>query len=139
MPLAPSVTEVVVGQLLYMNFEKSQEPITMYINSVGTNSPDGRPWSFDTEAFAIADTMLFVKSPIRTICIGQAYGTAAMLLALGNKGQRAALPNAAVMLNQPKSRMRGQATDVAVRAKEILHNRRTTNELLAKVHHSNFG
>jgi len=83
MPLVPSVTELVIAQLLYLNFQNSQM-ITLYINSQGTNSPDGRAFSFDTEAFAIADTMQFIRPPIRTICVGQAYGTAAMLLALGN-------------------------------------------------------
>eukprot|EP01031_Cornospumella_fuschlensis_P045010 gene45010-55062_t len=68
MPLVPSVTELVIAQLLYLNYQ-SPETITMYINSPGTNSPDGRAFSFDTEAFAIADTMMFIKPPIRTICV----------------------------------------------------------------------
>jgi ATP-dependent Clp protease protease subunit len=132
MPIVPSVTELVLAQLLYLNQDKPKELITMYINSMGTNSPDGRSWSFDTEAFAIADAMMFITPPIRTICVGQACGTAAMLLGLGNKGQRCALPNSSIMLNQPKSRMKGQVTDVALRAKEILNNRKITNEFLAK-------
>jgi ATP-dependent Clp protease protease subunit len=76
--------------------------------------------------------MQFIRPPIRTICVGQAFGTAAMLLSLGQKGNRMALPNASIMLNQPKSRSRGQATDVAIKAKEIINNRRTTNEFLVK-------
>ena len=131
MPLVPSVTELVIAQLLYLNYQNDQT-ITMYINSPGTNSPDGRAFSYDTEAFAIADTMQFVRPPIRTICVGQAFGTAAMLLSLGQKGNRFALPNASIMLNQPKSRARGQASDVAIKAREILVNRRITNEFLAK-------
>lgn len=131
-PLVPSVTELVIAQLLYLNFQSSDKPITMYINSPGTNSPDGRAMSFDTEAFAIADAMLFVRPPIRTICVGQAYGTAAMLLSLGQKGSRFSLPNASIMLNQPRSRARGQASDVAIKAKEILNNRRVTNQFLAQ-------
>lgn len=131
MPLVPSVTELVIAQLLYLNYQNSQT-ITMYINSPGTNSPDGRAFSYDTEAFAIADTMLFIKPPIRTICVGQAFGTAAMLLSLGQKGNRFSLPNASIMLNQPRSRARGQASDIAIRAREVLSNRRTTNEFLAK-------
>jgi ATP-dependent Clp protease, protease subunit len=151
MPLVPSVTELVIAQLLYLNYQ-SDQLITLYINSPGTNSPDGRAFSFDTEAFAIADTMLFIKPPIRTICVGQAYGTAAMLLSLGiliyciickfilrfiscpypmniynyiykgNKGNRMALPNASIMLNQPRSRARGQASDVVIKAKEVIHS-----------------
>jgi ATP-dependent Clp protease protease subunit len=131
MPLVPSVTELIIAQLLYLNYQ-NEKPITMYINSPGTNSPDGRAFSFDTEAFAIADTMMFVRPPVRTICVGQAFGTAAMLLSLGQKGNRFALPNASIMLNQPRSRARGQATDVAIKAKEIVNNRRTTNQLLAQ-------
>eukprot|EP01035_Chromulina_nebulosa_P021105 gene21105-27347_t len=131
MPLVPSVTELVIAQLLYLNYQNDQI-ITLYINSPGTNSPDGRAMSFDTEAFAIADTMMFIRPPIRTICVGQAYGTAAMLLSLGQKGNRFALPNASIMLNQPRSRARGQASDVAIKAKEILNNRRVTNELIAR-------
>ncbi|RYG67788.1 hypothetical protein EON64_06695 [archaeon] len=130
MPLVPSVTELVIAQLLYLNYQ-STETITMYINSPGTNSPDGRAFSFDTEAFAIADTMMFVKPPIRTICVGQAFGTAAMLLSLGQKGNRFALPNASIMLNQPRSRARGQASEVAIKAREVLSNRRVANEILA--------
>eukprot|EP01039_Chlorochromonas_danica_P000869 gene869-948_t len=131
MPIVPSVTELIIAQLLYLNYQ-NDEMITMYINSPGTNSPDGRAFSFDTEAFAIADTMLFIRPPIRTICVGQAHGTAAMLLSLGQKGNRLALPNASIMLNQPRSRARGQATDVAIKAREIGNNRRTTNEFLAR-------
>jgi ATP-dependent Clp protease protease subunit len=132
MPLVPSVTELVIAQLLYLNYQ-NEEIITMYINSPGTNSPDGRAFSFDTEAFAIADTMQFIRPPIRTIAVGQAFGTAAMLLSLGQKGNRFALPNASIMLNQPRSRARGQASDVAIKAREILNNRKVTNEFLAKV------
>jgi len=131
MPLVPSVTELVIAQMLYLNYQNDQI-ITMYINSPGTNSPDGKAFSFDTEAFAIADTMQFIRPPIRTICVGQAFGTAAMILSLGQKGNRFALPNASIMLNQPRSRARGQASDVAIKAKEILNNRKVTNEFLAK-------
>ena len=132
MPLVPSVTELIIAQLLYLNYQNEQI-ITMYINSPGTNSPDGRAFSFDTEAFAIADTMQFIRPPIRTIAVGQAFGTAAMLLSLGQKGNRFALPNASIMLNQPRSRARGQASDVAIKAREIINNRKVTNEFLAKV------
>lgn len=131
MPLVPSVTELVIAQLLYLNYQNEQT-ITMYINSPGTNSPDGRAFSFDTEAFAIADTMQFIRPPIRTICVGQAFGTAAMLLSLGQKGNRFALPNSSIMLNQPRSRSQGQATDIAIKAAEIVNNRRTTNTFFTK-------
>jgi len=132
MPLVPSVTELIIAQLLYLNYQNDQM-ITMYLNSPGTNAPNGQAYSYDTEAFAIADTMQFIRPPIRTICVGQAFGTAAMLLSLGQKGNRFALPNASILLNQPRSRARGQASDVAIKAREILVNRKITNEFLAKV------
>jgi ATP-dependent Clp protease, protease subunit len=132
MPLVPSVSELVIAQLLYLNYQ-SDDIITLYINSVGTNAPDGKSYSFDTEAFAIADTMQFIRAPLRTICVGQAHGTAAMLLALGQKGNRFGLPNSSIMLSQPKSRVGGQASDVAIKAKEMMNNRKITNEWLAMV------
>ena len=132
MPLVPSVTELVIAQLLYLNYQNDQT-ITIYINSPGTNSPDGKAFSFDTEAFAIADTMQFIRPPIRTICVGQAFGTAAMILSLGQKGNRFSLPNSSIMLNQPRSRARGQASDIAIKANEIINNRKVTNSFLAKV------
>ncbi len=131
-PIVPSVTELIIAQLLYLNYQNDQI-ITMYINSPGTNSPDGRSLSFDAEAFAIADTMQFIKAPIRTICVGKAFGTAAMLLSLGKKGFRFSLPSSSIMLNQPRSLTRGQASDIAIKAKEIINNRKTTNKLLAMV------
>lgn len=131
MPLVPSVTELIIAQLLYLNYQ-NDKMITMYLNSPGTNAPGGGAYSYDTEAFAIADTMQFIRPPIRTICVGQAFGTAAMLLSLGQKGNRFSLPNASILLNQPKSRARGQASDVVIKARETITNRKVTNEFLAK-------
>lgn len=130
MPIVPSVTELVIAQLLYLNHRNPDQMITLYINSIGTNAPDGKA-HYDTEAFAIADTMLFIRPPIRTICVGQAHGTAAMLLALGSKGQRLALPNASILLNQPRTAAQGLSKEVVIRAKEVAANRATTIELLA--------
>jgi len=104
----------------------------MYINSPGTSSADVRSVGFETEAFAIADCMKYVSPPIHTICVGQAFGAAAMLLAQGSKGKRVALPSASIMLHQPRSATRGQATDIAIRAREVLANRRSMCELVAK-------
>lgn len=132
MSIMPSVTELVIAQLLHLNNE-GDAPITMYINSPGTNAPDGKAYSYDTEAFAIADTMQFIVPPIHTICIGQAHGTAAMLLSLGARGHRAVLPNASILLHQPRSRARGSTIDVAIKAKEINISRQITNEFLSQV------
>lgn len=130
-PLVTAVSELVVAQLLYLNF-RDNEMITLYINSPGS-SVQREYTTRDTDAFAIADTMMFIKAPIRTVCVGKAYGTAAMLLSLGQKGCRYCLPNASIMLNQPRSYTQGQATDIAIQAKEVLKNREYTVELLSKV------
>lgn len=131
MPLVPAVTELVIAELLYLNYESTTDPITMYINSSGTTTADGRSVGFETEAFAIADVMRYVRPPVHTVAIGQAFGAAAMLLAQGKRGQRFALPNATILLNQPRSMARGQASDIAIKAREVQHNRKTTCELLA--------
>jgi len=132
MPLVPQVTELVIAELLYLNYESSTKPITMYINSPGTMNSQGQSVGFETEAFAIADVMKYVKPDVATICVGQAYGAAAMLLSMGTKGKRFALPNASIMLHQPRTQARGQATDIAIKAREVLTNRKVTCELLAK-------
>lgn len=97
----------------------------------GTSSPDGQNVGFETEAFAIADTMSYVKPPVHTICVGQAFGMAAMLLASGEKGHRSALPNATIMLHQPRGSARGQAADIAIKAREVLHNRKQAFQIMA--------
>ena len=131
MPLVPAVTELVIAELLYLNYESTTDPITMYINSSGTTTANGQPVGFETEAFAIADVMKYVRPPVHTVALGQAFGAAAMLLSQGKRGQRYALPNATILLNQPKSQARGQASDIAIKAREVAHNRRTTCELIA--------
>jgi|Transcript_6209 ATP-dependent Clp protease protease subunit len=131
MPLVPAVTELVIAELLYLNYESTSDPITMYINSSGTTTAGGQAVGFETEAFAIADVMKYVRPPVHTVALGQAFGAAAMLLSQGKRGHRFALPNATILLNQPKSQARGQASDIAIKAREVQHNRRTTCELIA--------
>lgn len=132
MPLVPSVTELILAQLLYLNYESSDKPIYMYINSSGTSLPDGRAVGFETEAFAIADCMRYIKPEVHTIALGQAFGTAAMLLGMGSKGNRFALPNACILLNQPRTQAQGQASDIAIKAREVVHNRKITCQLIAE-------
>lgn len=131
MPLVPAVTELIIAELLYLNYESTSDPITMYINSSGTTTANGQPVGFETEAFAIADVMKYVRPPVHTVALGQAFGAAAMLLSQGKRGQRYALPNATILLNQPKSQARGQASDIAIKAKEVQNNRRKICELIA--------
>jgi ATP-dependent Clp protease protease subunit len=76
--------------------------------------------------------MKYIKPPVRTVCVGQAYGAAALLLAMGQKGQRYCLPNASIMLHQPKSAARGQASDIAIKAREVMANRKVQCELMAR-------
>jgi ATP-dependent Clp protease protease subunit len=132
MPLVPAVTELIVAELLYLQSEDPEKPIKIYINSTGTSGYSGEPIGFETEAFAIYDTMKYIKPPIHTICIGMAVGMAAMLLSAGTKGYRASLPNASIVLHQPKSYAQGQATDIQIRAKEVLANKATMVDILSR-------
>jgi ATP-dependent Clp protease, protease subunit len=132
MPLVPAVTELIVAELLYLQYEDPEKPIKIYINSTGTSGYNGDPVGFETEAFAICDTMRYIKPPIHTICLGSAMGMAAMLLSAGTKGCRASLPHATIILHQPKSYAQGQATDIQIRAKEVLANKATMVDILSR-------
>ena len=129
-PLVPEVTKLIIAELLYLQSEDPQKPIKIYINSVGTSFGD-QPIAFETEAFAIFDTMKYIQPPIHTICIGQAMGMAAMLLSAGTKGCRAALPHASIVLRQPVSGTRGQATDIQIMAKEVFVNKEAMINIFA--------
>nr|WP_289623914.1 ATP-dependent Clp protease proteolytic subunit [Desertifilum tharense] len=126
------VTELIIAQLLYLEFDNPEKPISFYINSTGTSWYGGEAIGFETEAFAICDTLSYIKPPVHTICIGQAMGTAAMILSAGTKGCRASLPHATIVLNQSRTGARGQATDIQIRAKEVLDNKATMLEILSR-------
>ena len=130
--LGMDVTELIIAQLLFLEFDNAEKPIYFYINSTGTSWHTGDAIGFETEAFAICDTIRYVKPAVHTICIGQAMGTAAVILSAGSKGQRAALPNASIVLHQPRSGAQGQATDIQIRAKEVIHNKKAMLEILSK-------
>ncbi|MEO1337764.1 MAG: ATP-dependent Clp protease proteolytic subunit [Myxococcota bacterium] len=108
-----NVPKLIIAQLLYLQYEDRSKPIYMYISSTGT-------YGYDTAAFAIADTMNYIAPPVHTICIGKAYGMAAMLLAAGTKGVRASLPNSSIMMHQPFGGTRGQATDIDIKTQELV-------------------
>ena len=129
--LGMDVTELIIAQLLFLEFDNSEKPIYFYINSTGTSWYTGDAIGFETEAFAICDTLRYVKPPVHTICIGQAMGTAAVILSAATKGQRAALPHASIVLHQPRSGAQGQATDIQIRAKEVIHNKKAMLEILS--------
>jgi len=130
--LGMDVTELIIALLLYLEFEDPEKPIYFYINSPGTSWYTGDAVGFETEAFAICDTISYIKPPVHTICIGQAMGTAAVILSSGTKGQRAALPHASIVLHQPISGARGQATDIQIRAEEVLKNKKSMLEILSR-------
>jgi len=126
------VTELIIAQLLYLQYEDSEKPISIYINSTGTSWYTGDAIGFETEAFAICDTLNYIKPPVHTICLGQAMGTAAMILASGTKGFRASLPNATIVLHQARRQTRGQASDLQIQAKEVLTNRESMLKILSR-------
>jgi ATP-dependent Clp protease protease subunit len=127
------VTKLIIAQLLYLQFDDPEKPIFFYINSTGTSWYTGDSIGYETEAFAICDTMRYVKPPVHTICLGQAMGTAAMILSAGTKGFRASLPHATIVLNQPRTGMgQAQATDIQIRAKEVLSNKQAMLDILSR-------
>jgi len=139
-PITAEVTELIIAQLLYLNYESADKPITLYINSTGSTIKNNTKYvgenkvGMETDAFAIADCMGYIKPEVQTIAIGQALGTAAVLLGLGAKGKRFALPNATIMLSEPReppARGPRQAADIRIMAKEVLQNRATMSDLLA--------
>ncbi len=105
------VADLVMAQLIFLEYEDSEKDITIYINS---------PGGYVSSGLAIYDTIQFIKPSISTICIGQASSMAAILLAAGTKGKRYALPHSRIMLHQPIGGATGQATDIAIHAKEIV-------------------
>ncbi|MFP4081531.1 MAG: ATP-dependent Clp protease proteolytic subunit [Candidatus Aminicenantes bacterium] len=117
------VANLVIAQLLYLEAEKPEEEISLYINSPGGSITSG---------LAIYDTMQFINSEIATICVGQAASMAAVLLAAGTKGKRNSLPNARIVLHQPSGAYHGQASDVAIQAKEILRIRENIHDILTR-------
>jgi len=140
-PITAEVTELIIAQLLYLNYESADKPVTMYINSTGSTVKNNTKFigenkvGMETDAFAIADCMEYIKPQVNTIAIGQAYGTAAMLLGLGTKGKRFALPNATIMLAEPReppARGPRQAADIKIMAREVLQNRQQIAEQLAR-------
>ena len=122
-PIDDNVANVVIAQILYLEFEAPDKDITIYINS---------PGGVATAGLAIYDTMQFVKSDISTICMGQAASAAAILLAAGTKGKRMSLPNARVLIHQPSGGMQGQVSDINIHAKEMLDLKGKVNKILAK-------
>ncbi|KAF0197683.1 MAG: ATP-dependent Clp protease protease subunit [Bacillota bacterium] len=119
------VANLVVAQMLHLEGEDPTKDIELYINSPGGHIDAG---------LAIYDTMQYIKSDIRTTCIGMAASMAAVLLAAGAPGKRMILPNARVMIHQPHGGASGQAVDIEIQAREILRMRESLNKILS--HHT---
>jgi ATP-dependent Clp protease protease subunit len=122
-PIDDAVANLIIAQLLFLEAEDPEKDIHLYINSPGGSV---------TAGMAIYDTMQLIKPDIQTICVGQAASMAATLLAAGTKGKRCALPNARILIHQPLGGTQGQASDIAIQAKEILRMKDNLNALLAK-------
>ncbi|KAI8847710.1 Clp protease proteolytic subunit /Translocation-enhancing protein tepa, partial [Chytridium lagenaria] len=114
---------IIVAQMLFLEAENPEKPINFYINSPGGSV---------TAGMAIYDT--YIRSPVATVCVGQACSMGSLLLTAGQAGQRSILPNARVMVHQPSGGAAGQASDIAIHAKEILEIRSKINQLY--VHHT---
>lgn len=116
------VANTVIAQLLFLEADDPDKDIYVYINS---------PGGVVTAGLAIYDTMNYIKSPVSTICIGQAASMGALLLGSGAKGKRFALPHARIMIHQPLGGFQGQATDIEIHAREILKVKDTLNKIMA--------
>jgi len=117
-----NVANIIIAQLLFLDAEDPERDVYLYINSPGGSVYSG---------LAIYDTIRHMRAPVATFCIGMAASMAAVLVAAGEKGKRAALPNSRIMIHQPSSGAHGTASDIEIAAKEILHVRGRLNEILA--------
>ena len=122
-PVNDASANLVVAQLLFLEAENPDKDIYFYINSPGGSV---------TAGMSIYDTMQFIKPDVSTLCIGQAASMGAFLLCAGAKGKRFALPNSRVMIHQPLGGFQGQASDIAIHAKEILSIREKLNRIMSE-------
>jgi len=118
-----NVANLIMAQMLHLEAEDPEKDIQLYINS---------PGGVVTAALAVYDTIQFIKSPVSTICIGQAASAAAVLLLAGAKKKRFSLPNSRMMLHQPSGGVSGTTIDVEIHAKEMVRIRQLLNEVISK-------
>jgi len=122
-PIEDNVASLITAQLLFLEAENPKKEIAMYINS---------PGGLVTSGLAIYDTMQYIRPALQTLCIGQAASAASLLLCAGQKGQRFSLPNSRILVHQPSASYRGQASEIARHAQEIVKLKRRLNEIYAK-------
>ncbi|KAL1850465.1 hypothetical protein VTK73DRAFT_9651 [Phialemonium thermophilum] len=129
-PIDDTVSAAIVAQMLWLESDNPDKPITMYINSPGGEVSSG---------LAIYDTMTYIKSPVSTVCVGAAASMAAILLLGGEAGKRYALPHSSVMVHQPLGGTRGQAADILIYANQIQRLREQVNRIVQKHVNLSFG
>ena len=122
-PIDDNIASLICAQLLFLESENPKKEISFYINS---------PGGLVTSGLGIYDTMQYIKSPVSTLCIGQASSMGSFLLAAGEKGKRFSLPNSRIMIHQPSAGFQGQATDIEIHANEILLLKKRLNSIYAK-------
>ncbi len=122
-PVNDEIASLVCAQLLFLESENPDKDIALYINS---------PGGVVTAGLSILDTMNYIRCDVATLCMGQAASAGALLLAVGAKGKRFALPNSRIMVHQPHGGAQGQATDIEIQAREILKLRSQINDIFAE-------
>ncbi len=122
-PINDEIANLLIAQFLFLESDDPEKDINFYINS---------PGGVVTAGLAVYDTMKYIKPDVTTVCIGQAASMGAVLLAAGTKGKRYSLPNARILIHQPMGGFQGQASDIAIQAKEILRMKETLNQILVE-------
>ncbi len=122
-PINDEIANLLIAQFLFLESDDPEKDINFYINS---------PGGVVTAGLAVYDTMKYIKPDVTTVCIGQAASMGAVLLAAGSKGKRYSLPHARILIHQPMGGFQGQASDIAIQAKEILRMKETLNEILVE-------
>jgi ATP-dependent Clp protease protease subunit len=122
-PIDDFVANVIVAQLLFLQSQKRDADITLYINS---------PGGIISSGFAIYDTMQYLTCDVATVCIGQAASMGSFLLAAGTKGKRFALPHSRIMIHQPMGGTSGQASDIEIQARELIRLKKELNRILSE-------
>lgn len=117
------MSTLIVAQLLFLEAENPKKEINMYINS---------PGGVVTSGLSIYDTMQYIRPAVSTLCMGQAASMGSLLLASGEKGMRFSLPNSRIMVHQPSGGFQGQASDIAIHAKEVLDLKNRLNQIYVK-------
>jgi ATP-dependent Clp protease, protease subunit len=122
-PINDEIANLLIAQFLFLESDDPEKDINFYINS---------PGGVVTAGLAVYDTMKYIKPDVTTVCIGQAASMGAVLLAAGTKNKRYSLPNARILIHQPMGGFQGQASDIAIQAKEILRMKETLNHILVE-------